>query len=55
MEKNQNAISQRKKSNAVIICDMIRLQISLRTILTRLDALPRPKAYPAASAVPVRR
>jgi hypothetical protein len=49
--KNEQLVSQHKRTNAVIICDMIRQQIRLRVVLARLEALPRQKVFPALTGV----
>lgn len=49
MEKGEDIMSQRKRANTIIICDIIRLQIRLRAILAKLEASPKPKLWQGLS------
>jgi hypothetical protein len=41
--EKERIVGQRKSANTRIICDMIRLQIRLRAVQTRLQASPKSK------------
>jgi hypothetical protein len=51
MEKKERLVHQRKQANTLIICDMIRLQIRLKSVLSGLNPSPRRKMLPRANGV----
>lgn len=51
MEKKEHLMSQRKQANTLIICDMIRLQIHLKSVLSGLKPSPKRKMLHRASGV----
>lgn len=49
VDKKAYLITQQKQANTLVICDMIRLQIHLRSVLSGLKVSPKRKVWHGAS------